>query len=55
MEKLLLDFCRTKAGIKDPQDDKNLDGAGDGTPNKNTVAQAKEMDPVETDWDSDED
>jgi hypothetical protein len=33
MEKLLLDFCRTKDGIKDPQDDKNLDGAGDGAHN----------------------
>ncbi len=27
MEKLLMDFCQIKAGIKDPQDDKNLDGA----------------------------
>ncbi len=51
--KLLLAFCRTKAGIKDPQDDKNLDGAGDGTPN-NAVAWAKAMEPVEADWDSDE-
>ena len=55
MEKLLLVFCQqTKAGIKDPQDDENLDGAGDGTPN-NAVALAKAMEPVEADWDSDED
>jgi hypothetical protein len=30
MEKLLMDFCRTMVGIKDPQDDLKLDGAGDG-------------------------
>ena len=55
MEKLLLDFCRTKAGIKDPQDaDENLDGAGDGAHN-NAAAQAKAMEPVEADWHYDED
>ena len=27
MEKLLMDFCREKAGIKEPQDDENLDSA----------------------------
>ncbi len=53
-ETLLLDFCRTKAGIKDPQDDENLDGAGDGTPN-NAVAWAKAVERVRADWDSDED
>jgi hypothetical protein len=53
MEKLLLDFCRTKAGIKDPQDDENLDGAGDGAHN-NAAARAKAMEPVEADWDSDD-
>ncbi len=52
MEKLLMDFCRTKAGIKDPQDDENLDGAGDGAHN-NAVARAKATEPVEADWDSD--
>jgi hypothetical protein len=51
---LLLDFCRTKAGIKDPQDDENLDGAGDGTPN-NAVTWAKAVERVRADWDSDED
>ncbi len=54
MEKLLLDFCRTKAGIYDPQDDENLDGAGDGAHN-NAVTQAKEMEPVAVVWDSDKD
>ncbi len=54
METLLLDFCRTKTGIKDPQDDENLDSAGDGAHN-NAVAPAKVMEPVEVDWDSDED
>jgi hypothetical protein len=53
MEKLLLDFCRTKAGIKDPQDDENLDGAGDG-PHNNAAARAKANKPVEADWDSDD-
>jgi hypothetical protein len=43
MEKLLLDFCRTKAGIKDPQDGENLDGAVDGAHN-NAVARAVEAD-----------
>ena len=47
MEKLLLDFCRTKAGIKYPQDDENLDGVGDGAHN-NALARAAS-------WDSDED
>jgi len=54
MEKLLMDFCRTKAGIKDPQDDENLDGAGDGAHN-NAAARAKATEPVEADWDSDDD
>jgi hypothetical protein len=54
MEKLLMDFCRTKAGIKDPQDDENLDGAGDGAHN-NAVARAKATEPVEADCDSDDD
>ncbi len=54
IEELLLDFCRTKAGIKDPQDDKNLEGAGEGAHN-NTAAQATAMEPVEADWDSDRD
>jgi hypothetical protein len=54
MEKLLMDFCQIKAGIKDPQDDKNLDGAWDGAHN-NVVARAKAIEPVEVDWDSDED
>jgi hypothetical protein len=44
MEKLVLDFCRTKAGIKDPLDDMNLDGAGDGAYN-NAAARAKAMEP----------
>jgi hypothetical protein len=42
MEKMLMDFCRTKAGMKDLQDEENLDGAGDGTHN-NAVARAKAM------------
>ena len=54
MEMLLMDFCRTMVGIKDPQDDENLDGAGDGSHN-NAVARANAMEPVEADWDSDED
>ena len=54
MEKLLLDFCRTKAGIKDPQDDVNLDGAGDGAQN-NAAARAQAMETVEAEWDSDDD
>ncbi len=54
MEKLLMDFCRTKAGLKDPQDDKNLDGAVDGALN-NEASRAKVMEPAELDWDSDED
>ena len=48
MEKLLLDFCRTKAGIKVPQDNANLDGA-----HNNAVARTVEN--VEAEWDSDED
>ena len=28
MEKFLMNYCRTKAGKKDPRDDENLDGAG---------------------------
>ena len=54
MEKLLVDFCRTKAGIKDPRDDVNLDGAGDGAQN-NAAARAQAMETVEADWDSDGD
>ncbi len=54
IEELQLDFCRTKAGIKDPQDDKNLEGAGDGAHN-NAAVQATAMEPVEADWDSDRD
>jgi hypothetical protein len=54
MEKLLIDFCRTKAGIKDPQDDVNLDGAGDGAQN-NAAARAQAMETVEAEWDSDGD
>jgi len=55
MEMLLMDFCRTMVGIKDPpQVEENLDGAGDGSHN-NAVARAKAMEPVEADWDSDED
>ena len=53
MEKLLMDFCREKAGIKDPQDDENLDSAGDGA--HNAAARAKAMEAVEAEWDSDED
>ena len=56
MEKLLVDFCRTKAGIKDPQDDVNLpvDGVGDGAQN-NAAARAQAMETVEAEWDSDGD
>jgi hypothetical protein len=54
MEKLLVDFCRTKAGIKDPTDDVNLDGAGDGAQN-NAAARAQAMETVDADWDSDGD
>jgi hypothetical protein len=52
MEKLLVDFCRTKAGINDPRDDVNLDGAGDGAQN-NAAARAQAMETVDADWDSD--
>ncbi len=45
MEKLMTDFCRTKVGIKDTQDDENQDGAGDGA-NNNAAARAKAMKPV---------
>ncbi|KAI2495179.1 hypothetical protein MHU86_19364 [Fragilaria crotonensis] len=48
MEKLLMDFCRTKAGIKDPQDNANLDGAHNN-------AAARAMENVEAEWDSDDD
>ncbi|KAI2511221.1 hypothetical protein MHU86_3186 [Fragilaria crotonensis] len=41
MEKLLMDFCQTKVGIKDTQDDENQDGAGDGA-NNNAAARAKD-------------
>jgi hypothetical protein len=51
---LVLDFCRTKAGIKYPRDDVNLDGAGDGAQN-NAAARAQAMETVEADWDSDGD
>ena len=54
MEKFLLDYCRTKAGKKDPQDDENLDGAGD-TAQNNAAARAEAMETVEAEWDSDED
>ena len=53
MEKLLMDFCRTKVGIKDTQDDENQDGAGDGA-NNNAAARAKAMENVEAEWDSDD-
>jgi hypothetical protein len=49
-----MDFCQTKAGIKVPQDDENLDGAGDGAHN-NAAASANAMETVEAEWDSDED
>ena len=49
MEKLLVDFCRTKAGIKDLRDDVNLDGAG----KNNAAARAQAMETVEAEWDSD--
>ena len=48
MEKLLIDFWWTKAGIKDPQDNANLDGA-----HNNAAAQT--MENAEAEWDSDED
>ena len=48
MEKLLMDFCRTKAGIKNPQDNANLDGAHNN-------AAARAMENVEAEWDSDDD
>lgn len=54
MEKFLLDYCRTKAGKKDPRDDENLDGAGD-TAHNHAAARAKAMVTVEAEWDSDED
>jgi hypothetical protein len=54
MEKLLMDFCRTKVGIKDLQDDEYLNGVGDGAHN-NAAARAKAMETVEAEWDSDED
>jgi len=54
MEKLLMDFCRKKVGIKNPQNDENLDSAGDGAHN-NAVARAKAVETVEAEWDSDED
>ena len=49
-----MDFCRTMVGIKDPQDDWKLDGAGDDAYN-NAAARAKSMETVEADWTSDED
>ena len=48
MEKLLMDFCRTKAGIKNPQDNANLDDAHNN-------AAARAMENVEAEWDSDDD
>ena len=48
MEKLLMDFCWRKAGIKDLQDNANLDGAHNN-------AAARAMENVEAEWDSDED
>jgi hypothetical protein len=54
MEKLLMDFCRTKAGIKNPQDGENLDGAGDGNHN-NAAARAIAIEPVSDWWASDKD
>ena len=48
--KVLMDFCRTMAGIKDPQDGQKLDRAYN-----NAAARAKAMETVEADWDSDED
>ncbi len=46
MEKLLMDFCWTMVGIKNPQDDKKLYSAGDSAFN-NAVAWAKAMETVE--------
>ena len=43
-----MEFCRTKAGIKDPQDNVNLESA-----QHNAAAWA--MENVEAEWDSDED
>ncbi len=51
---MLTDFCRRKVGIKNLQNDENLDRAGDGAHN-NAVARAKAMETVEAEWDSDED
>ena len=48
MEKLLMDFCWTRAGMKDLQDAVNLDGA------HNNAAE-RAMETVEVEWDSDED
>ena len=52
--KLLMDFCRTMVAIKDLQDDKKLDGAGDGAYN-NAAVWAKAVETIKADWDSDED
>ncbi len=49
-----MNFCQTMVKIKDPQDDKKVDGAGDGAYN-NAAARAKAMETVQADWDSDED
>ena len=54
MEKLLMDFCQKKVGIKDLQNEENLDAAGDGA-HDNAVARAKAVETVEAEWDSDED
>jgi hypothetical protein len=51
MEKLLMNYCRTKAGIKEPNNNENLEGARDG----DAVARAKATENVEAEWDSDED
>ena len=51
MEKLLMNYCRTKAGIKEPNDNENLGDARDG----DAVARAKVIENVEAEWDSDED
>ncbi len=40
MKKLLMDFCRTMVGIKNPKDDKKLYGAGYAAYN-NAAARAK--------------
>jgi hypothetical protein len=55
MEKELMAFCRTSAGVKmnaDDNQDNQLDGNG---ARNNTQETVKAMVPVEADWDSDDD